>query len=198
MRIAPWLMSTLMLSLGVQAAESAKPVPAVAAVSNSRPPLQWTPEELARLREIEERAREIYPRRRDVPLRYINMSDSEVREIQNIAGKRKLAELVNIAPVVTGCPCEEGSGCTEQSYLVGKYGDYSVGLQLSRVKNRWDVSHVQKWWLEYAALLARERAMTQEEFFAAKQLKLLEFPHCATAARAEAQKTSDLTTAAKK
>jgi hypothetical protein len=196
MRIAPWLMSTLMLSLGVQAAESAKPAPA--ARSQTRPAIQWTAAELDRLGEIEARAREIYPRRRDLPLRYLNISDSEVREIQSLAGKRKLSELVNIAPVVTGCPCEEGAGCTEQSYLVARFNGKAVGLQLSRLKNRWDVSRVQKWWLEYAALLARQEEMTALDFMNHRHLKLLEFPQCATAARAEAQKTSDLTTAAKK
>jgi len=168
----------LALAMGAHAAEPAKPA------SGTRPqPLtrshQWTAAELEILDQLEARAFANYPRRRDDPLREINISDSEVREIQVIAGKRKIAELVNIAPVVTGCPCEEGSGCTDQTFLVGKVDGHSVGLQLSRVKNRWDVSRVQKWWFEYGELLAREPAMTRQEFTSARHVKLLEFPQCA-------------------
>lgn len=188
MRFAPWLLSTL-LPFGAQAAEPAKP---------KSPPHRWTAAELHALDELEARAYAAYPRRRDVPLRYVNISDGEVREIQGIAAKRKLTELVNIAPVVTGCPCEEGANCTEQTYLVSEFNGRPVGLQLSRVRNRWDVSRVQKWWLEYSAVLAREDVMTRLDFENARHLKLLEFPQCATAARAEPQKTSDLTTAARK
>ena len=131
-----------------------------------------------RAMEFQARARELYPRRRDTPLRYANLTDDEVREVQAIASKYRMSEFVNISPVVTGCPCEEGSGCTEQVYITSHLGERTRGLQLSRHKNLWTVGAVQKWWLEYEALLAREGSMSFREFRAARDLKLLEFPMC--------------------
>lgn len=131
-----------------------------------------------RAMELETRARELYPRRRDTPMRYANMTDDEVREVQVIARKYKMAEFVNISPVVTGCPCEEGAGCTEQVYITSNVGERTTGLQLSRRRNLWTVGVVQKWWLEFAALLARESKMSYREFSAARHVKLLEFPQC--------------------
>ena len=89
-----------------------------------------------------------------------------------------MPRLVNISPVVTGCPCEEGGGCTEQVFIVGDVAGKSTGLQLSRRKNQWDISRAQKWWLEYAALLAREPAMTRRAWLDAKARLLMEMPQC--------------------
>ena len=69
---------------------------------------------------IENRAHELRPRRRDEPLRYLNISDDEVREIQLMAEKYLPKVLLNISPVVTGCPCEEGPQCTDQVYIVAE------------------------------------------------------------------------------
>jgi hypothetical protein len=175
-------MMSLALALGVQAADPA------------RPRSSWTRAEMEKLSEIEGRAYAVYPRRRDTPLRYLNLSDGEVREIQRLARQQALTELVNISPVVTGCPCEEGANCTEQAHLVGNHQSRSIGLQLSRVKDRWSVSVVQKWWLEYAGLKAREKNMTFEEFMHARQKLLLEFPQCA----ADGAEPASTTTAATK
>jgi len=131
-----------------------------------------------RAMEFQARARELYPRRRDTPLRYANMTDDEVREVQAIASKYRMSEFVNISPVVTGCPCEEGGGCTEQVYITSHSGEKTRGLQLSRHRNAWVVGAVQKWWLEFESLLARQDSMSYREFSAARDLKLLEFPMC--------------------
>src|SRR5215510_3902386 len=83
------------------------------------------------------RARELRPQRRDEPLRYLNISDDEIREIQEVAKKYLPKVLLNISPVVTGCPCEEGPQCTDQVYIVAQTAQSSRGLQLSRVRNAW-------------------------------------------------------------
>ena len=93
---------------------------------------------LKRMR-IVDRADELRPRRRDEPLRYLNISDNEVREIQLMAEKYLPKVLLNISPVVTGCPCEEGPQCTDQVYIVAESGQSSRGLQMSRVRNAWVV-----------------------------------------------------------
>ena len=131
-----------------------------------------------RLIELERRANQLYPRRRDTPLRVLNMTDDEVREVEGLARKHKMPVLMNISPVVTGCPCEEGSACTEQVHIVSKRGEGTTSLQLSRSKNLWTVGVVQKWWLEYSELLAREHTMSYREFLDARMIKLLEFPMC--------------------
>jgi hypothetical protein len=136
-----------------------------------------------RLMELEARARQLYPRRRDTPLRYVNMSDEEVREVHVIARKYKMPQLVNISPVVTGCPCEEGGSCTDQVFITSLVNGQPVGLQLSRRKNLWTVGVVQKWWLEYAALKAREPVMGRSEYQQARNQLLLSLPICADPAK---------------
>jgi hypothetical protein len=132
-----------------------------------------------RLRELDARSRQLYPRRRDTPLRYLNISDSEVREVQAIARKYQMSELLNISPVVEGCPCEEGGTCTEQLYIVGAIDKQAQGLLLSRRRNLWTLSVVQRWWLERAALEARQKVMDFRSFENAWERLLLEFPQCA-------------------
>lgn len=150
--------------------------------------------EMEKREAIFQRVRELYPRRRDTPLRDLNITDNEVREIQRLAAGVHLVELVNISPVVTGCACEEGPDCTEQVNIVGRYKDRFVEVQLSRLRNRWSIGRVQRWWLEYAALQAREPLMDRREYEKARNLRVLEFPMCpdgaARAADAPATKRS--------
>lgn len=101
---------------------------------------------------IDERARELRPQRRDEPLRYLNISDNEIREIQLVAEKYLPKVLLNISPVVTGCPCEEGPQCTDQVYIVAETAQSSKGLQMSRIRNAWVVGNVQQWWMKRDAL----------------------------------------------
>ena len=161
-------------------------VGAALAADVGKPPASLEERQIAmetwrRAMEFQRRAHELYPRRRDTPLRYANMTDDEVREVQIIARQHEMSEFVNISPVVTGCPCEEGSSCTEQVYITSNIGEKTTGLQLSRRKNQWMVGVVQGWWLEYQALLAREASLGYQEFFDLRNLKLLEFPMCQAA-----------------
>jgi hypothetical protein len=207
MRVAPWLIAGTLLGtvLAAEPAQQATPASATTRsaaqsvtdkATTSRPmparparptgkkkpdvdePIPFTTAELEKLVQIEARARERYPKRRDTPLRYMNISDNEVREIEALAASVSIPALVNISPVVTGCSCEEGADCTEQVYIVGRYKDRHIGLQLSRVKNKWNVGRVQRWWLEYAALQARETVMERTVYDEAHARKLLDFPMC--------------------
>jgi len=136
-----------------------------------------------KLMELEARARQMYPRRRDTPLRDLNMTDDEVREVHVIARKYKMPQLVNISPVVTGCPCEEGGSCTDQVFITSLVDEQPVGLQLSRRQKLWTVGVVQKRWLEYAALRARESVMSRAEYQQARMQLLLSLPVCADPAK---------------
>lgn len=170
---------TLALAPGARSADPTQPAAREAATERRLP----TRREMdLRLAELESRARQLYPRRRDTPLRDLNISDGEVREVQEIARKHRMPEITNISAVVTGCPCEEGGTCTEQVFIVGQFEGRAHGLQLSRRKNAWGIGMVQQWWLEYAALQARKRTMDFRSYMQARDRLLLEFPQCASLA----------------
>jgi hypothetical protein len=167
MRIAPWRVAGLALAMTASAQQ-----PATVAQRESRRA------ELDRRIAIEQRAYELRPRRRDAPLRYLNISDNEVREIQQVAEKFLTPTMLNISPVIEGCPCEEGPLCTDQVYVVPFANDKATGLQLSRVKNVWQVGVVQQWWARYDALNARGKKMDYLEFRRAESELFREFPSC--------------------
>ncbi len=93
------------------------------------------------------------PRRREGPLRELNLSDNEVREIQALVFQIYPGAILNISGVVTGCPCEEGPTCTDQVWVVAHNAGQINGLQLSRVGGRWTIGVVQRWWSDYQRLL---------------------------------------------
>jgi hypothetical protein len=127
---------------------------------------------------IEDRAYELRPKRRDEPLRYLNISDYEVREIQLMAEKYLPKVLLNISPVVTGCPCEEGPQCIDQVYIIAETAQSAKGLQLSRVRNAWVVGSVQQWFLRYEELRSRKNKMDYWKFERAENELYLDFPSC--------------------
>lgn len=134
--------------------------------------------EFERMAMIESRVDELRPRRRDTPLRDLNITDNEVREIQALAARYKMDTMLNISPVVAGCPCEDGPLCTDQVYIVSELPANTVGLQLSRVRNAWVVGPVQRWWLKYASFKSTETTTDYYKFRQAKNNLLLEFPMC--------------------
>jgi len=131
-----------------------------------------------KLMRIEDRAYELRPRRRDEPLRYLNISDNEIREIQLLAEKYLPKSLLNISPVVTGCPCEEGPQCTDQVYIVAETAQSSKGLLMSRVRNAWVVGPVQQWWLKHDELTAKSGKMGYEKYESAMNELVRDFPMC--------------------
>jgi hypothetical protein len=132
----------------------------------------------ARMMDIEYRVQRLRPQRRDEPLRDLNLTDNEVREIQAVAKKYAMDTMLNISPVIAGCPCEEGPLCTDQVYIVSQRPEKAVGMELSHVRNAWVVGTVQKWWFQYAALEAKSSKMEYREYESARQLLFLEFPLC--------------------
>ncbi|HEV7607132.1 MAG TPA: hypothetical protein VGO61_07335 [Steroidobacteraceae bacterium] len=167
MRIAPWLVMGLALA-------------AVAAAQNVKRGFDFA--EYKRQQEFKAktfaRANELRPGRRDAPIRYVNISDNEMREIQLVAAQYMPRALVNVSPVVTGCPCEEGPGCTDEVYILANGSKSTVGLQLVRIKNIWSVGAVQKWWLKRDSFQAKMMQMTDEQRDAALWELANEFPAC--------------------
>jgi hypothetical protein len=128
-------------------------------------------------------AMKLRPDRRDTPLRELNISDNEVREVEAIAYHYLPRSLVNISPVVTECPCEEGPVCTAQVYIVATLKDKSRGLQLSRMNDRWQLGVVQEWWLRYQSIGRPNTGDSFLDFYLRKKAQselLEEFPACAS------------------
>jgi hypothetical protein len=177
MRIAPWFMAGFVLALASGAgAQTTGSAPA----HRARAPFdyqQWLRDAKFKSR-IFERAEEIRPARRDTPMRELNISDNEVREIQVVAEQFLPRALVNISTVVSDCPCEEGPQCTDQVFILANRSATTLGLQMSRVKNAWTVGAVQRWWLEYEALQKREPDMEWREYEDALTQLAKKFPQC--------------------
>jgi hypothetical protein len=123
------------------------------------------------------RIRNTEPSRRDGPLRELNLSDDEVREIQSAALQTYPGSILNISGVVTGCPCEEGQECTDQVWIVAHRDGQTHGLQLSRIGSRWRVGTVQQWWLEFAQLRA-SRSLSPSAYTEQIQALYDRFPAC--------------------
>jgi hypothetical protein len=180
MRITPLILASLAVAMVAGAQSPARHFD----------PEQWVADWQFQ-RDVLERAEAVRPARRDGPLRYLNISDNEVREIQLEAQKFVPRSLVNISPVVTGCPCEEGPQCTDQVHIVANAGDKAFDMQLSRVRNSWQVSTVQKWWWSYLRLKQREAKMDWREYHDAVTALAAEFPIC-SAAREPAKSTASM------
>lgn len=118
---------------------------AAVAATASEPPL---PPEIAARRAVSEKLmliNQARPHRRDGPLRYENISDEEVREVQSAAAEVLPQAIVNISGVTTGCPCEDGEQCSDQVWIVAYRPDRSVGLMLSKISHHWVIGVVQRW-----------------------------------------------------
>jgi hypothetical protein len=182
MRTAVLLTAGLLLA-GIARAQSPARAPAVDRE-------EWVRREMM-ISELRDRALDIVPRRRDEPLRDANISDHEVREIQYLLREYLPESIVNIGPVVTGCPCEEGRGCTEQVYIQADTEAQSVGMLLSRVNRRWDLSRTEMWLHRWRALQALEAKLPYLEFRQRAWELVRDFPACtpedATPAKISAQ-----------
>jgi hypothetical protein len=110
---------------------------------------------MERLWDIEDRAGEVRPYRREEPVREENIRDREVQEIQLATFQVMPGAIVNIGAVVTGCPCEDGPSCSDQVWIVAYRPERSMGFLLSKISGHWTIGPVQKWWWDYQDLLAR-------------------------------------------
>ena len=128
------------------------------------------------------------PHRLEGPLRYDNISDIEVREIEKEVREIMPGAIVNISGVTTGCPCEDGPKCTDQVWIVAYRPERSTGLMLSKIDGHWRVGPVQSWWLRYSELHEQLRAtlrlrgpdlLAKYRRFGEEQQKLSDsFPPC--------------------
>jgi len=127
-------------------------------------------------------AEEIRPRRRDDPLRYENVRDDEVKEIESAARSVIPKSIVNISGVVTGCPCADGATCTDQVWVLASRADMTFGLLLSKIGGHWLIGPVQEWWISYEKLKSRRSRLTYSEYEAAEQHLLEQLPSCGPSA----------------
>ncbi|MDW3094540.1 MAG: hypothetical protein R8G33_02580 [Gammaproteobacteria bacterium] len=103
-----------------------------------------------------------YPSRKDGPsysvkdkLRYVNISDEEVRQIQAKALELNPGMTVNIGGVTVGCPCEDGPNCKDQVWVVTSTSVNSIGLMYSKIDGSWVIGPVQSWWMQYEMLFGK-------------------------------------------
>lgn len=122
---------------------------------------------------------ETRPTRRGGPLRELNISDDEVREIQSVVLILHPRSILNISGVVSGCPCEEGSSCSDQVWVVAHSPGRTTGLQLSRIGGRWAIGIVQQWWLELERLEnSRQSFRSAADYYGEVQKLYDNFPAC--------------------
>ena len=191
MRIA-WLLLSLALATGVHAQSAgSKMTPEL--YRQMFEDMQYWDAQGPRYRKVSKRAWELYPDRRNTPLREVNISDEEIREVEVLTRKYLPRAYVNISPVVTDCPCEEGPMCSAQVYVVAQTAEKTRGLQLSQMKGRWDVGAVQKWWMRREGVVRQHTGNTfLDDYLFQKAVNELyeEFPVCAEQALPASQTAS--------
>ena len=179
LRIA-WVLLTFLLATAVQAQSAAsKMTPEL--YRQMSEDMQYWAAQYDRYKAVSRRAHELYPGRRNTPLRDVNISDEEIREVELITRTYLPRAYVNISPVVTDCPCEEGPACTAQVYVVAQTPDKTRGIQLSRMNDRWNVGVVQQWWIRREAVVRQHTGNSfLDDYLYQKAVNELyeEFPLC--------------------
>jgi hypothetical protein len=180
MRIACFVL-TLALSMGVRAQSAASKMTPELYRQMSEDMEYWDAQ-AERYQAIAQRANELYPARRNTPLRDVNISDEEIREVEQLTRRYLPRAYVNISPVVTDCPCEEGPACTAQVYVVAQSENHTRGIQLSRMKDRWNVGVVQQWWFRRDAVVPQHTGNSFLDYYLRRKAVTElyeEFPLCA-------------------
>ncbi len=116
-----------------------------------------------------------------IKLRQDNITDEEVREVQQAAHEIIPDSVVNISGVTDGCDCEEGASCTAQVWVVMYRPGTTRGLLLSKIGGHWAIGAVQRWWLRYARYLDRRPSSFGKELWAWNlegQQLMTTFPQC--------------------
>lgn len=85
-------------------------------------------------------------------MRYENIHDGEVSEIQQLMSELAPGAIVDIDSVYEGCSCEEGPACTDQVWVVSHQPGRNTGLWLSRMEGHWALGPYEKWQREIADL----------------------------------------------
>ncbi len=103
MRITPWWVAGLMLAISAHADTPTNKLSPREMNRMLVEMMQWE-SEWRRKDHISKRAEELRPAYRAEPLRYLNISDEEVRQVQRVSVKYLPRAMVNISPEVTNCP----------------------------------------------------------------------------------------------
>jgi hypothetical protein len=88
-------------------------------------------------------------------LRYENITDIEVQEIQSVMAGRIPGATIVIGSVTDECDCHEGLACTNQVWVVSHQPGKDIGIYLSKIDGHWDLGPYEKWQDEYDALVRR-------------------------------------------
>ena len=90
-------------------------------------------------------------------LRENNLSDIEIRQIEQATHAVVPGAIVNIGGVWAACPCEDGIDCNNQVWVVAELPGRSTGVMLSKIDDRWGIGPVQEWWFDYEDYEAQYR-----------------------------------------
>jgi hypothetical protein len=117
--------------------------------------------------------------RRSAPLRRINISDVEVRQIEAVVQRLIPGAIVIISGVAQGCPCEDGPGCSAQVWTAIERSAQIHSLELSDIDDHWVIGPAQQWFLE-SAQVDRTKYQTYADYTAAREELDNRYPACAT------------------
>jgi hypothetical protein len=100
-------------------------------------------------------------------LRYENISDTEVREIQvvlaglipNAAISPGGIPMTTIGSVYDGCSCEEGPACSVQVYAVAHQPSKDFAYLLSRIDDHWALGPKEAWSIRFQQFQAKYSRM---------------------------------------
>jgi hypothetical protein len=116
------------------------------------------------------------------PARRENISDEEVREVQEAALQVYPDFIVVISGVTDGCVCEEGRQCSAQVGLALNRNNVTRVLVLSRINGHWKIGAVQSWWLKYLEFERTHPRPTKwdtlQDWERARQALLKLYPAC--------------------
>jgi hypothetical protein len=116
------------------------------------------------------------------PMRRENISDEEVREVQDAALQVYPDFIVVISGVTDGCACEEGGQCSAQVGLALNRNNLTRSLVLSKIDGHWKVGAVQSWWLKFREFETAHPRPTKwdalQDWERARQVLLKSYPAC--------------------
>jgi hypothetical protein len=116
------------------------------------------------------------------PMRRENISDEEVREVQDAALQVYPDFIVVISGVTDGCACEEGRQCSAQVGLALNRNDVTRSLVLSKIDGHWKAGAVQGWFLRYREFERTHPRPTNwdalQDWERARQALLKGYPAC--------------------
>ena len=108
--------------------------------------------------------------------------------------------IATVSGVTDGCPCEEGTTCDSQVWILAYRDNRYDGLMLSRISNKWVVGPLQTWWFEYDLVIKKMNDLRSEkpaDYMAAymeyreKRVQLHEaFPSCVSETKNDDARTT--------